>query len=143
MPDSQQIKVPSGFAPATAIGFADQNDALTLISSDAPLPVAQVQVAATAPLAGTATASGTVGPFVPAMERPVVLELNGAWVGEVKLLRSTDGGTTRSPVTLVGEPWAVFASNATEQIWVESEQGVELYLDITISSGSIDYRVSQ
>ena len=92
---------------------------------------------------GSASTSIIAGPYNPVTDRAVMLQLNGTWEGSARLLRSTDGGTTKHPVTLAGEAWAVFTSNAVEQVWNESEAGAELYIDIALQSGTLAYRVSQ
>lgn len=148
MPANHPIKMPAGFATATAVGYADSSGELVVISSDNPLPVSSDSSTVGGsgvpePLTGTASGSTVVGPFTPAANRPVFLQLEGSWVGVVRLLRSVDGGTTMLPVTLAGDPWAVFTTNVVEPVWQDSENGAELYLHVELSSGSIDYRVSQ
>ena len=73
----------------------------------------------------------------------VMLELTGSWTGTVQLQRSSDGGATRQDVTMGGGQWGNYAANACEPVWDESELGAQLYLDIALDSGTLNYRVSQ
>jgi hypothetical protein len=72
-----------------------------------------------------------------------MLTLSGTWTGTVKLLRSVDGGTTRLPVTSAGLPYGAFTANACEPVWEESEAAALLYLDVTLASGTVTYRMGQ
>lgn len=136
------IQNPASYIPVQAVAFALPDGNSSLVSAGQPLPVTTVAPAAM-PLAGTATATGQLGPFLPAAGRPVVLSLSGSWVGTVRVLRSADEGGTRLPLTIAGEPWGEFSANACEVVWEEYEEGARLYLDITLASGSLTYRVSQ
>jgi hypothetical protein len=152
MPPSQ-VKLPAGYAPAFAIGYADESGNLVLAGAADPLPVAldsgtiEVQAVESAPppppLAGTASSSGLAGPFAPVAGRAVTLALTGTWEGSVQLSRSTDSGATRLPLTAGGLPWGLYSGNACEQAWFESEDGAELYLEIALSSGTVEYRLAQ
>jgi len=114
------------------------------VSSAALLPVSLGSTApAPAALSGTLAASGSVGPFTPVAGQPVILALSGTWSGSVRPLRSTDGGTTRLPLTMAGAAWAQYSANCCEPVWEEYEAGAQLYLSGTVTSGSIAYRVSQ
>lgn len=137
------IKLPGGYALATAIGYADATSgALSIVATDRPLPVTVQPPEAPAPLTGTTSASGAFGPFAPIPGRPVLLQLGGEWTGEVTLLRSTDQGATRHPLTIAAEPWARFTANACEPVWEESEAGAQLYLSVRIDSGTLSYRLA-
>lgn len=138
------ISTPAGYAPAFAVGFS-QAGALTLVDGDQPLPVIARPAPVTVPAALTGTAEGTVtvGPFIPAAGRTVMLALAGTWTGSVRLMRSTDGGATLVPLTLGGSDWAVFEANACEPVWVEEEAGASLHLAIALTSGAVTYRLAQ
>ncbi|WP_114521340.1 hypothetical protein [Altererythrobacter sp. ZODW24] len=136
------ISVPAGFAPANAVGFSDPDGSLALVSSATPFPVSFEQLAAPDALEGNATASTIAGPWMPATGRPITLSLSGTWNGEVSLLRSTDGGATRLPVTIGGQPWANFTANACEPVWEEADPSASFYLDITIASGTAQFRLA-
>jgi hypothetical protein len=143
--DSIPIRAPGGFAPVTAIGRADAHGDLALVNESNPLPVRLSDATGSAPpaLSGSSEGSAVVCPFAPRPGRPVYLELSGDWQGEVRLVRSVDGGASRSPLTIAGSAWAVFRANVCEPVWEEGEAGAQLYLEITVSSGTLAYRVSQ
>ena len=145
MPNPLPVTAPAGFAPLAAIGFTQADATLSPVSDSAPLPVVvRADAGATAPaLSGTASSSGTFGPFAPAPGRPVILSLSGTWTGTVRLLRSTDGGANQLPLTVGGLPWASFTANCCEAVWEESAKGAELYLNVALTSGTLSYRVEQ
>lgn len=136
------IQNPAGYAVTHAVAFADADGTLVPVDASTPLPVTLGR-APTTPLAGTAASTALVGPYQPALGRPVMLVLTGSWTGSVKVLRSADGGTTRQPLTVGGSAWAQFSANVCEAVWEESESAATLYLDITLASGSITYRMAQ
>lgn len=143
MPTNNPITTPAGYAPAFAIGFSDQSGALSIVQSDRPLPVSLSAEAPAAPLEGQSSADALVGPLTPTRVRPVVLTLTGDWQGSVQVERSVDSGATRHKLTAGGFSWGFFTANACEPVWKEEENGVELYLAITIVSGTLSYRLSQ
>ncbi|WP_225207527.1 hypothetical protein [Novosphingobium huizhouense] len=136
------IAAPAGYATPNAVAYADVDGNAAIVSKAQPLPV-QLKPAPVSPLAGTTTTSVIVGPYVPAVDRPIILSLNGTWTGLVKVSRSTDGGATRLPLTLAGTAWAQFSANACEPIWEEPEAGATLYLEVTMTSGTLIYRLAQ
>ncbi len=144
------VKTPGGFAPAMALGQTDANGNIVLIGPDNPLPVSGATggggasiTPAPAALEGNASADTLAGPFDPASNRPVYVQLSGTWEGAVTLKRSTDGGATLLPLTIAGGAWGVFSANVCEPVWEENEAGAALYLDIALTSGTLTYRVSQ
>ncbi len=138
------ITAPAGFAPMTGLAFEDGGGAAVKVGGATPLPVAAQTVAArAAPLTGTMAASGAAGPFVPDLDRRIYVTLAGDFTGAVRLLRSTDGGATRLPLTVAGRPWGRFTGPANEPIWTESEAGATLWLDAVLTGGTLAYRVSQ
>lgn len=149
MNESVPVRTPGGFAPAFALGQAGPDGQLLLVSADNPLPVSGMGSGSAAPppapppLAGTASNATMAGPYKPVPGRPVYLQLGGAWQGRVRLLRSVDGGATKMPLTIAGQPWASFTAPACEAVWEESEDAARLYLDLQPASGTIAYRVSQ
>lgn len=143
MPTPIPVSAPAAYAPVSAIGFAEPDSTLSPVSADNPLPVSPVSVPAPTALTGSASASTVVGPFTPNSSKPVILALTGTWSGTVKLLRSTDGGTTKLPLTAAGQAWGVFSANCCEPVWEEAAIGAALYLDIAISSGTVSYLVGQ
>lgn len=136
------ILSPSGYATTRAVAFADTDGSALLASAASPLPVT-LGTAPTTPLTGTATVSAVVGPYQPAIGRESILTLSGSWTGTLRVLRSTDGGTTKLPLTVAGSPWAQFTGNCCEPVWDETEAVARLYLDIALTSGSLTYRIAQ
>jgi hypothetical protein len=137
------VRSPANFTPTVAISYSDGNGDSAPVRLDAPLPVMAVSSTPAAALTGTSAVTAVVGPFVPVAARAIVLTLNGSWVGQVRVLRSTDSGITKLPLTAAGSGWAVFTANCCEAVWEESEAGVQLYLDIALTSGNVTYRLSQ
>jgi hypothetical protein len=136
------IQNPATYIPVQARSFAQADGKSGLVSADLPLPVSILRTAS-APITGTASTRGQVGPLTPAPGRPVVLSLSGTWSGTVKVLRSIDAGMTRLPLTMAGEAWGQYSANACEAVWEDNEDNARLYLDITLASGSLIHRVSQ
>ena len=143
MPAQTPVQLPAGFAPAFALGYSDESGNLVLAKQSAPIPVSAGDRARPAALVGSTASSVIAGPFAPISDVSVMIELAGSWAGTVQLQRSSDGGATRHDVTVGGAQWGNYAANACEPVWDESELGAELYLDITINSGTLNYRVSQ
>lgn len=143
MPNPIPVSTPAAYAPISAIGFAEADLTLSPVSAENPLPVSAVSAPGPAPLVGNAAASGLIGPFTPNSANPVVLALSGNWTGSIKVLRSTDGGTTKLPLTAAGQAWGVYSANCCEPVWEEAGTGAALYLDITLGSGTVTYRVAQ
>ncbi|WP_369026210.1 hypothetical protein [Qipengyuania sp. RANM35] len=142
-PHRVPIEAPGGFAPVMAIGQEDGAGKIALVSNAAPLPTVSLAPAAPSPLEGSTGISTVVGPFAPAAFAPVYLTLSGDWQGLVRVMRSTDGGTTLHPLTIGGVSWAAYAGNACEPVWAESDSSAALYLELAPKSGTITYRVSQ
>lgn len=140
------ISLPAGYAPAVAFGYADAEARLAMVSAEKPLPVAlasSTPAEQPTPLAGTASDSGIAGPFLAAKGLPVTVALEGEWAGTIRLLRSTDGGTTRLPLRIGGMEWGAFHERGVEQVWMETEGDASYYLDIALETGTLAYRVSQ
>ncbi len=138
---SLPIITPAKFAAASAVGYADSAGALSLVSASSPLPVTATGAAVPAALAGSTATSGLVGGLAPARGVTVVLALRGVWQGNVRVLRSTDGGVTLDPLTLAGAAWAQFTANVCEAVWEDNEPAASLYLGITLTSGTLTYRL--
>ena len=141
------ISYPARYAPGVALNYADGSGNAILVSQGAPLPVsisaAPSGSTAPAPLTGTTTIARTVGSFVPVVARPLVITLTGIWTGTVKLLRSIDGGVTKTSLTLAGSPWGEFTANVNEPVWEENELAAVFFLQLTPLSGTIAYRLAQ
>jgi hypothetical protein len=136
------IQSPSGYAATRALAFADTDGSAVLASASTPLPVT-LGSAATVALTGSTAANGVLGPYQPALGRGAMLQLSGSWTGTVRLLRSTDGGTTKLPVTVAGTAWGQFTANCCEPVWEESEAAATLWLDVALTSGTLVYRLAQ
>lgn len=136
------IQTPASYTASHAIAFASPDGTAMVVSAQAPLPTAPVR-AATTPLAGTAVASSVQGPFQPVPDRPLMLSLSGTWTGTVRVLRSTDGGATKLPLTIGGAAWGQYTGNCCEPVWEESDASAQLYLDITLTGGTVAYRIAQ
>lgn len=139
------ISQPANYVAPTALGFADSAGELSLVTTQAPLPVilAARSSAASKPLEGKTTKSMVAGPFKPVPDVPIHLQLSGDWTGRVTVERSTDGAPSRQGLTLAGARWASFSGNVNEPIWQEGAQGTSLWLDIQLERGTLSYRVSQ
>lgn len=143
MTDSLVI-TPANYVPVEALAFGSLGGAATPVGPENPLPVRDTMIAtASTALAGTAGSSTVVGPFVPELGRPIHLTLSGTWAGNVTVKRSIDGGTTKLPLTVGGDPWGVFVANCNEPVWEEGEAGATFYLDFSRTSGTLTYRVAQ
>jgi hypothetical protein len=144
MPSLLPINAPGGFVPLGAIAYGDGSGMVVPVDAAHPLPTFATFAPATAvPLAGTTAASIVAGPFTPVLGRAIWISLGGTWAGTVTVVRSTDGGATRQPLTVAGQSWASFAGNANEPIGDETVAGATYYLQITINSGSLTYQVAQ
>lgn len=138
------VALPAGYVTGQAIAYVTAADHAVLVSTTAPLPVTQTATAATTtPLAGSTAVSTTLGPFTPELGRAIWLTLSGTWTGAAQVLRSTDGGTTKLPLTAAGVPYASFTANVNEAVAEESCAGASWYLAATISSGTLTYRLAQ
>lgn len=132
---------PARFVPVYGVGFTDPAGAIEAVSSESPLPVALSPPTAVAPLEGSAATDAVAGPFVPSLGSPVTVVFAGEWSGAVRVVRSTDGGATRHPLTIGGSAWARFTANACEQVWQEYDPAAALFLDIALSTGTLVYRM--
>ena len=142
MPTSP-LKTPAGYVPQMAVAFANAAGEADIVSAANPIPIQEQPFSAAPALTGTLSTSGQAGPWQPRAGRAVVLTLTGTWTGTVKLLRSIDGGTTKIPLTANGSAYGVFAGNVCEPVWEESEAAAVLYLDATLTSGTLAYRMGQ
>lgn len=140
---------PSGYAVPSVVAFAGADGTAQTVSTAVPLPVTSatplsVNIAVTnpTPLAGNATANTLLGPFQPTLARTVILSLSGTWNGTVKVTRSTDNGSTRLPLTIAGAPIAQYTANCCEPIWEENDPAARLYLEVVMTSGSLNYRMA-
>ena len=143
MSNPTPIQAPGGFAPVFTLGFEDAEGMCSVISNQRPLPTRPAPAQVPAPLEGSTASSALIGPFEPAALTPVYCTLSGDFEGTVQVVRSTDGGATVHPLTAAGSTWAVFSGPACEAVWQESEDGAALWLDCSLVSGTLEYRLSQ
>ncbi len=137
------LQPPARYVAPFAVSFATPQGDSDVVSATNPLPVSTAPAAAPAALAGSASASGQFGPFLAIPGRPVMLALSGSWSGQVRILRSTNGGTTKLPLTALGAAYGTYAANLCEPVWEEGESGAELWLDVALTSGTVTYRMGQ
>lgn len=155
------IQAPGGYVPAMAVDFAGSDGFAVNVSAATPLPVTlgagvtvalPGNVAATStPLAGSVGAVGTtvVGPFTPQVGRDIWATLVGTGAsGSAQLLRSTDGGASKLGLTAGGSVWAKWAFGGVsgvivnEQV-VNASDAATYYLSVTLTGGSLTYRLGQ
>lgn len=133
--------------PAVGSGLSSASLPVTIASDDILMTEIAASLSAipasSTPLAGSTSATATVGPFTPQLGRDIWITLSGTWSGTAQVLRSIDGGTTKLPLTVGGQSWASYTANAQEPFGAENVSGATYYLAITITSGTINYRVSQ
>lgn len=93
-----------------------------------------------------------IGPFTPQLGREIWVTLSGAGSsGTAQLLRSTDGGATKLGLTVAGQPWGSFpfagitdlAPAANEIVTAETDASATYYLALTVTQGTVNYRVAQ
>ena len=137
------LQTPGGFAPAFALGLDDGTGNLALVAEARPLPIHAAPPAVPAPLTGQTSGTLLAGPFSPAAMAPVFCTLSGTWEGSVTVKRSIDGGATLHGLTAAGAEWGMFGTNVCEPVWEESEAGADLWLDCRVSSGTLNFRLSQ
>lgn len=138
------VAMPAGYLTGQAIAYTSPTDRAVMVSLATPLPVVSTPaLASSTPLAGATNASAVFGPFTPQLGRQIWLCLSGTWTGSAQLLRSTDSGVTRLPLTAAGQPYASYTANANEAVVEESCAGATYYLAVTLSSGTLTYRVAQ
>lgn len=98
------------------------------------------------PVVGSVSTAGTtVVPLgSPVLDRPIWLTLKGSWAGNVTLLRSTDGGATKLPLTFGdGSPKPTWSGNMQAPVAEESVSAATYYLSFVRTSGTLEYRMEQ
>lgn len=140
-----KIVAPSTIVPPAGVAFTGADGQTKYASPTDPLPTtaAALAPAAVVSLVGTSTGAQTVGPFVPVLGRPITIALSAtSWPGgQVQLLRSTDGGVTKLPLTPAGVTIGVYSGIGADSPWVETEAGATYYL--SLPAANISYRVAQ
>lgn len=146
MPSTGTVTAPAGYVPRQAISFGSEGAAAIAVDDSNPLPVRPIaSVGATStPLAATTTASGASAAFAPQLSRAIWLTLSGVWTGSVTLQRSTDAGATWNALTYGdGSARPAWTANMQATIAEETVAGATYRLLITITSGSLSYRMEQ
>lgn len=143
-PSALTISAPARYVALQSIAFGTLGEIAVPVSPASPLPVTTTTAAASSTaVTGSTAASATSAAFTPQLGRPIMLSLSGTWTGAAQLLRSIDGGATKLPLTIGGQPWASFTANAQEPVWTENEAGATFYLAITLATGTLTYRIAQ
>ncbi len=139
-PNAKVVTV-QGIAGATPLAVAGTFWPATQPISGSVTPI--TLAATSAAIAGTSSAAQVVGPFVPQLGRAITVALSAAtWPGgTAQLLRSTDGGTTKLPLTPAGVVLGTYTKQGVDQPWLETEAGATFYL--SLPNAGIGYRVSQ
>ena len=135
-----------GMNEMVALAFGSEGEMAEPVTAANPLPttIAPSQDPANStPLTGASSQTAILGPFIPQLGRPINLSLSGDWGGTVQLLRSTNDGVNKLPLTVGGMPWGLFYGNANEPVWQETEAGSSFYLSFTRTSGTLNYRIAQ
>ncbi len=142
--DFPRIDTPAGYVPLNAMSFANSDGAAVTVARNDPLPTVVYPIAAPPnDLTGTTMVADIAGPFVPMSGWPIWVTLSGSWHGKVTVLRSTDGGETKTPLTAAGSPWAVFERNVQEIIAVETSASASYYLQVEPTSGAVIFGFAQ
>jgi hypothetical protein len=140
-----RIQAPAPYVPQVAVTYGPIGGDALAVDLGSPLPTRSVRVAAVSePLVGTATTSGTAGPFVPELGRPIWVTLGSGWTGSVQLLRSTDGGATRLAITTGdGTPKGVWSVPVNAAVTEESVAAASYWLSLTLTAGTLAFEVRQ
>lgn len=102
-----------------------------------------VVAATSTPVTGTANATSTTSVFTPQLGRDIYITLTGTWVGTVQLERSTNG-TNFNKVTIGGgQNWGRYTGNCDEVVETPTDAAATYRLSITLTSGSVGYRLAQ
>lgn len=141
----QLVDRPTSYVSRHAVSFGAPGALATAVDADHPLPILAVSAAATStPLTGTASASTVTGPFTPQLARMIWVTLSGVWAGTAQLLRSTDAGATKLPITFGdGSARGSWTGTVNAAIIEESCAGATYYLQFTRTSGTLTYEVRQ
>lgn len=139
------IAAPASYVNPVATGHSAADGSFQLTSKAAPMPVSVSgpTTSQAGALSGTTAASTLIGPFFPVAGVPVIVTLDGTWTGTAQLMRSTNGGATLRALTIGGAVWGRFTANACEPVWEEGNADAGLYLQITLTSGTLNYEIGQ
>lgn len=118
-------------APA---GYAPEMAPVTLPATSTPV--------SNQPTVGTTT----LGPFTPQLGRDIQVLIrspNGAWSGTITVGTSVDNCATVNPLTVGGQAWGVYTSNANEPVWTPTLGGVVFCATEVIASGKPSVELRQ
>ena len=118
----------------------------TAAASSTPCTVSATTSAAT-PTGCTASGSGgsyVVGGFSPQAGYPIRLVTTGTWSGTIAVGTSIDNCTTVNALTVAGQTWGSYTSNANEAVDVPvTTGGVKYCLSISLTSGTLNAALRQ
>lgn len=116
------------------------------------MATAQQFVLTTTPATSTPVAGSFTGTtpnqvtnfFIPQLGRDLYITLQGTWAGTVQLQRSTDSGTTWNNVTNAGgQAWGKYTGNCDEVVEHPTDGASRYRLIVTLTSGTVGYRLAQ
>lgn len=109
------------------------------------VPPGSVPASGVAPVTASLTATGNTSAFPAVAGRPININITGSATGlSARTTRSFDNGATWLPLTINGQPWAVWTGNVSEQAWVETEANIQFRVEVTaIAGGTATIRISQ
>jgi hypothetical protein len=111
------------------------------------LPVVETRsqsAAESAVVSGTISASGATAAFLPVLRRPIWLMLTGGWAGSVVLQRSIDEGANWNALTYGdGGARPAWTGNMQAAVAEETVAGARYRLSVTLTSGTLGYRMEQ
>lgn len=88
--------------------------------------------------------SYVVGGFAPQAGYPIRLVTTGTWSGTVAVGTSVDNCATVNALTVAGQTWGSYTSNANEAVDVPvTTGGVKYCLSISLSSGTLNAALRQ
>lgn len=98
------------------------------------------------PSSGTATFAGsvaTIGPLIPQLGRVLYVQWTGTWTGSVYVGTSTNNCVTVIPLTAAGATWGSYTGNANEPVDLPMSASNQYCAIATITSGTLNYTVTQ
>ncbi|SFK41354.1 hypothetical protein [Caulobacter sp. UNC279MFTsu5.1] len=138
---AQQMSVGTGKKPSTytAVSVIDP------ITGVATTPAPAYGASGVPPVTASLTAPGNTSALPAVAGRPINVSITGTASGlSARLTRSFDGGATWLPLTVAGQPYAVWTGNISEQAWVETEAGVQFRVEVAaLAAGTATIRISQ
>jgi hypothetical protein len=100
--------------------------------------------ASSSPITGTVTTTGNTPTFTPQLGRDMYLTLSGTFSGTVQVQRTTDNGSTWNNITISGgQQWGHYTGACDEVVETPTDSASKYRLSITLSSGSVTYRLAQ